>query len=371
MTAPLADALPPDERLHAVLRDLRARFGEDLLGDRRRLVSLLGDHVPEARREIRLIGLSLDDGLPAVLRRLPPEQLPLQVHTLATRLETQYGIGGAYARWVVAFWLKAFALDPPAGFEAGPCAPGESPPAPPERTAPMAPPPPAGPSGSGVQPRTSPVTGLFRDKRALALGGVLAVVGLGLGLGALSSGATPPPEPQAVAAAPPAPTAPIVRAEIAAPAPAPAVSRAEPAPPVEEVYTALGAAQGARTPEAAVTHVPGRVLVTRFTVPGSPIRYTVTLRPEAAAADWTAIDPQGRRSAASGSLERGAADAAGGVWDWSRVAWRGENGLGLGPLCLAVQAGRAGAPSNPDGGLVCLYDHTCAAAYGCLRMRTR
>jgi hypothetical protein len=118
-----------------------------------------------------------------------------------------------------------------------------------------------------------------------------------------------------------------------------------------------------------VTYLPGRALTARFTVPGSPIRYTVTLRPEERRAEWLAVDPTGRRSQGAGSLDR-VADASGNDWDWSRAAWSAQNGLGLKPLCLAAFAGRAGA-RDPGGGLVCLYDESCAAAYGCFRMRTR
>ncbi len=368
MVAPALDTTspPPDERLHAAIRDLRARFGEEILADRRRLTGLLGDHVPEARREIRLIGLSMDDGLPAELRRLPADQLPLQVQRLATRLETHYGIGGAYARWAVAFWLRTLAIAPPEGFEAGPCAMGGTDAGGAEPVTATQGPPTVrvGADKSRVQAWSSPLRGLSEHKRTLALAGSLVLGTLVLGLWSASL-APEDSAPVAETASEPSPGA----ATEARPEPV-AVARAAPNPPMDEVFTALGPLQGPRTPEATVTHVPGRVLTTRFTVPGSPIRYTVTLRPEAGVTEWLATDSGGRRSRASGSLDRGAPDASGGAWDWSRVAWQGENGLGLGPLCLAVQAGRP-AGTDPDGGLVCLYDQTCAASYGCLRMRTR
>jgi hypothetical protein len=156
-------------------------------------------------------------------------------------------------------------------------------------------------------------------------------------------------------------TAPAVQPQMSA-----AATRADPGPPAS--YAMLAPAASAA--DAPVTWAPGRSLAARFQVPGSPIRYTVTLRQDGAAAAWSALDPDGRRSAGRGTLAR-VADANGHAWDWSRVAWSEENALGLKPLCLAAYAGRAGGEPDVEGGLVCLYDETCAAPYGCLRMRTR
>lgn len=369
-----------DDKLHAAVTNLRGRFGDGLLDDRRRLVSLLGDHVPEARREIRLIGLSLDDGVPAELRRLPADQVPLQVQRLATRLESQYGIRPDFAQWVIGFWLKVLAIAAPTGFEGGAGLPREggpegtihAPAAPPiPASAPVSIPPAAPAAGTGGPNRWLALAGGPRGVAA-AVAGLVALTGVGFWLAAGEPPAPARQEAPRTAAVEPAPAAPAPAAQVPAlqvPAP-PAAVTPEPAP-LPETFAALAPGQGAQTPEAPVTYVPGRSLTARFTVPGSPIRYTVTLRPGESRAEWLAVDPQGRRSSGTGSLDRAAADPNGNEWDWSRVAWTGENALSLRPLCLAAFAGRPGAMRDPHGGFVCLYDESCAGSYGCFRMRTR
>jgi hypothetical protein len=363
MSASPISAPTIDDRLHASIRDLRSRFGDGLLEDRRRLTGLLGDHVPEARREIRLVGLSMDDGVPAELRRLPPDQLPLQVQRLATRLENQYGIRPDFAHWVIAFWIRALGLAAPPGFEAGRCLPQEGGEGTLRPVAAAPPPSPAHTPQPAAAPQAGGLMALIGGAKGIAAGAALlvAVTAAGFWLGAGE-----PPAPAMQASPRPAPQPAPQAATAQAPAPA-----LDPTPaPLPETYAALAPGQGAQTPEAPVTWVPGRSLTARFTVPGSPIRYTVTLR-AGEGAEWTATDPAGRRSRGTGSLDRGAPDANGNAWDWSRVAWMGENALNLQPLCLAAFAGRPGGGADPHGGFVCLYDQSCAASYGCLRMRTR
>ena len=53
------------DALARVLAEAQQRFGEAAFRDRRRLIGLLADHVPEAKREIRAVGTAVDEGVPA------------------------------------------------------------------------------------------------------------------------------------------------------------------------------------------------------------------------------------------------------------------------------------------------------------------
>lgn len=80
------------DALATVLSELPGRFGPTVFADRRRVVSMLSDRVPEARREIKVLGSALDDGVFDALSNARPEQIGLEIDRLAARIETNLGI---------------------------------------------------------------------------------------------------------------------------------------------------------------------------------------------------------------------------------------------------------------------------------------
>lgn len=89
------------DALARVLRELPERFGPAVFSDRRRVVSMLSDRVPEARREIKVLGSAIDDGVFDTLSNAPPEQIGLEIDRLAARFETNLGIRSDIALPVV------------------------------------------------------------------------------------------------------------------------------------------------------------------------------------------------------------------------------------------------------------------------------
>ncbi len=107
------------DRLAAALAEIRPRFGAEEFGDRRRVIGLLADKVPDAKREIRAIGIALDEGVPAALARIERHLAGVEMDRLANGLDATTGLRIDLARNVVRSF--AFALDlgpPPSVYEA-------------------------------------------------------------------------------------------------------------------------------------------------------------------------------------------------------------------------------------------------------------
>ena len=80
------------DALAKVLAELPGRFGANVFSDRRRVVSVLSDRVPEARRDIRVIGSCIDDGIFDALASTRPDQVVFEIDRLAARIEGNLGI---------------------------------------------------------------------------------------------------------------------------------------------------------------------------------------------------------------------------------------------------------------------------------------
>lgn len=91
------------------LQELRARLGEGLFADRKRLSSLLFDKAPEAKREIRALATAIEEGVPAALQEAERHHLGMEMDRQAARLESSTGIRLDIALPVVR--VIAYALD--------------------------------------------------------------------------------------------------------------------------------------------------------------------------------------------------------------------------------------------------------------------
>lgn len=80
------------DALAKVLAELPGRFGANVFSDRRRVVSVLSDRVPEARREIRVIGSCIDDGIFDALASTRPDQVVFEIDRLSARIEGNLGV---------------------------------------------------------------------------------------------------------------------------------------------------------------------------------------------------------------------------------------------------------------------------------------
>lgn len=96
------------DQLATVLAEMPGRFGDTAFTDRRRLMALLADRLPEARREIRVLQTAFDDGVFDALTKVRPDHVGLEVDRLAERLDSIHGVQPQLARAVVA--ACAFAL---------------------------------------------------------------------------------------------------------------------------------------------------------------------------------------------------------------------------------------------------------------------
>ncbi len=111
------------DRLAAILAEARPRLGPNGFAEKRRVIGLLSDKAPDAKREIRAIGVAIDEGVPTVLARTERQLLGVEMDRLVNALEDDTGIRPELARQVVRAF--AFALDlgpPPSIYEAGPAA---------------------------------------------------------------------------------------------------------------------------------------------------------------------------------------------------------------------------------------------------------
>ena len=89
-----------DELAH-ILREYAERLGDTAFTDRRRLMSLLADRIPDSRREIRVVGAAVDERVFDTLARTRPQQVGMEVDRLAARLESGLGIRSDIALEVV------------------------------------------------------------------------------------------------------------------------------------------------------------------------------------------------------------------------------------------------------------------------------
>ena len=103
----------PYDPLAEALRELVGRFGASAFGDRRRLISLLSDKLPESRREIRLVGTAIDEGVPAALAAAERPLVGMEMDRQASRLESAAGLRPDLARSIVRAFAYALDLGPP------------------------------------------------------------------------------------------------------------------------------------------------------------------------------------------------------------------------------------------------------------------
>ncbi|HJQ55456.1 MAG TPA: rhodanese-like domain-containing protein [Vineibacter sp.] len=114
-----------------VLRELPDRFGPTVFADRRRVMSMLSDRVPEARREIKVLGSAIDDGVFDTLSNARSEQIGLEIDRLAARFETNHGVRSDIALPVVRACAYGLGRGPLPSEYGGPPV-GHSPPIPPQ-----------------------------------------------------------------------------------------------------------------------------------------------------------------------------------------------------------------------------------------------
>jgi PQQ-dependent catabolism-associated CXXCW motif protein len=135
------------DRLAAVLAEIRPRFGAGAFSDRRRVIGLLADKAPDAKREIRVVGTAIDEGIPASLARTERQLVGVEMDRLANGLEASTGLRLDMARQVVRAFAFAMDLGPlPSIYEAA------------GTPAPVAPPPaPVAPATGGWSGMTAPV----------------------------------------------------------------------------------------------------------------------------------------------------------------------------------------------------------------------
>ncbi len=241
-------AEPGYDDLAMVLKEMADRFGAAAFKDRRRLVSLLSDRVPEARRDIRVLGSAVDDGVFDILAAARPEQIGLEIDRLAARLETGQGIRNDIALPIVRACAFGLGLGPlPSGYGAGgvPAAPlprdaggdgwvGVSEVVPPAAAAPKA--------AAAVPPVPAARPNAMFSRKWLLRAWLPAAVVLVAAASVLSdqsgrpvppaADTTPAPAPAAPPSPPPAPPVPAPPPPAPAPRPAPApVLAPEPSPP--------------------------------------------------------------------------------------------------------------------------------------------
>ncbi|MCR6643755.1 MAG: rhodanese-like domain-containing protein [Terricaulis sp.] len=109
------------DQLGEALRAQRERFGADAFDNRRRVISLLADSLPEARREIRAIASALDEGAMEALSSVERRLLGMEMDRQADKLEQSVGLRPDLAKQVIR--ALAYALDlgpPPSVYEAAP-----------------------------------------------------------------------------------------------------------------------------------------------------------------------------------------------------------------------------------------------------------
>ncbi len=121
----MTEITPIYDLLAEVLKALVDRFGEEIFTDRRRLISLLADHLPEAKREIRVVSSALEEGVPAALANAERHLSGLEMDRQAGRLESGTGLRIDIARQVVRAFAYSMGLGPLPSVYETPSSPGE------------------------------------------------------------------------------------------------------------------------------------------------------------------------------------------------------------------------------------------------------
>ncbi len=116
----MSEALLYDQ-LGEALKAQRERFGADAFANRRRVISLLADALPEARREIRAVASALDEGAVEALNNVERRLLGMEMDRQADRLEQSVGLRPDLAKQVIRALAYALELGPPPSvYEAAP-----------------------------------------------------------------------------------------------------------------------------------------------------------------------------------------------------------------------------------------------------------
>jgi PQQ-dependent catabolism-associated CXXCW motif protein len=97
------------DQLGQALKAQSDRFGASAFDNRRRVIALLADALPEARREIRAVASALDEGAVEALRGVERSLLGMEMDRQADRLEQAVGLRPDLAKQVIR--ALAFALD--------------------------------------------------------------------------------------------------------------------------------------------------------------------------------------------------------------------------------------------------------------------
>jgi len=109
------------DQLGEAMKSQRERFGADAFANRRRVISLLADALPEARREIRAVASALDDGAVEALTGVERRLLGMEMDRQADRLEQSVGLRPDLARQIIRALAYALELGPaPSVYEAAP-----------------------------------------------------------------------------------------------------------------------------------------------------------------------------------------------------------------------------------------------------------
>lgn len=109
------------DQLGEALKAQCERFGADAFENRRRVISLLADTLPEARREIRAVASALDEGAVEALRGVERGLLGMEMDRQADRLEQAVGLRPDLAKQVIRALAFALNLGPrPSVYEAAP-----------------------------------------------------------------------------------------------------------------------------------------------------------------------------------------------------------------------------------------------------------
>ena len=73
------------------LAELVQRNGPDGLGDRKRVVAILADRLPNAGRDLRILGMAIDNGAVVALKGTSANGAAVEIDRLAARLESHIG----------------------------------------------------------------------------------------------------------------------------------------------------------------------------------------------------------------------------------------------------------------------------------------
>lgn len=109
------------DQIGEALKAQRERFGPDALANRRRVISLLADIMPEARREIRAVASALDEGAVEALSSVERSLLGMEMDRQADRLEQAVGLRADIAKQVIRALAYGLNLGPaPSVYEVAP-----------------------------------------------------------------------------------------------------------------------------------------------------------------------------------------------------------------------------------------------------------